>query len=162
LANWETVSGQFGGYLSMAPAQCRRDRSLRTRRIVELIVPAIGICLQDTGEGLKMPGGMLVPAITRGVIQRRRWRATVKGPVVTPRGQDVAGYGFPLGQDGHRRFIAVHRLGSQDMALDQRRRRLQARGAGATLVGQRRPAKIDAFPPVSLALPVQRLMLAEL
>src|SRR5438034_9509531 len=33
---------------------------------------------------------------------------------------------------------------------------------GANLVGQRRHAQIDAFPPVSLALSVQRLMLSEL
>src|SRR5262249_53949743 len=146
----------------MAPAQCRRDRSLRTRRIVELIVPAIGICLQDASEGLKMPGGMLVPAITRGVIQRRRWRATVKGPVVTHIGPDVACARFTLGQDRPRRVIAAHPLGSEDMALDQRRQGLKARRAGPNLVGQRRHAKIDPFPPVSLALPVQRLMLAEL
>src|SRR5208283_5055281 len=34
--------------------------------------------------------------------------------------------------------------------------------AGANLVGQRRYAQIDAFAPVSFALAVQRLMLAEL
>src|SRR6266516_7874788 len=48
------------------------------------------------------------------------------------------------------------------MALDQRMQRLQDRRAGANLVGQRRHAQIDAFPPVSLALSVQRLMLSEL
>ena len=53
-------------------------------------------------------------------------------------------------------------LGSQDVALNQRMKRLQGRRAGADLVGQRRHAQIDAFAPVSFALAVQRLMLAEL
>jgi hypothetical protein len=45
---------------------------------------------------------------------------------------------------------------------DQRKERLQYRCAGADLVGQCRQVEIDALPPVALALPVQRLMLAEL
>jgi hypothetical protein len=72
-----------------------------------------------------MPGGMLVPAITRGVIQRRRWLAIVKGPVVTDIGPDVACDGFTLDQDQHRDVIAVQPLGSHDMALDQPMQRLQ-------------------------------------
>ena len=35
-------------------AQCGRNRSLRARGIVELVVPAIGVGLQNAGEGLKM------------------------------------------------------------------------------------------------------------
>ena len=48
------------------------------------------------------------------------------------------------------------------MALDQRVQRSQRRGAGADLIGERRQAEVDAFAGVALALPVQRLMLAEL
>ena len=40
--------------------------------------------------------------------------------------------------------------------------RPQRRGAGAHLVGERRQAQVDPFAGVALALPVQRLMLAEL
>ena len=53
-------------------------------------------------------------------------------------------------------------LGSQDVALDQRMKRLQGGCAGADQVGHRRHAQIDAFAPVPFALAVQRLMLAEL
>jgi len=74
----------------------------------------------------------------------------------------VALDGLVLGQDRHGRVIAVQPLGRQHMAFDQRIKRLQRRRAGADLVGQRRHAQIDAFPPIALALPVQRLMLAEL
>ena len=45
---------------------------------------------------------------------------------------------------------------------NQRMERSQGGCAGANLVGQRRHAQIDAFAPVSFALAVQRLMLAEL
>ena len=53
-------------------------------------------------------------------------------------------------------------LGGQDVALDQRMKRLQGRRAGADLVGQRRHAQIDALAAIAFALAVQRLMLAEL
>src|SRR5258705_12710883 len=67
----------------MCPAQCGRNRSLRARRIVELVVPAIGVGLQDAGESLKMLHGMLVLSIARGVIERRRRCGAPKRPGVT-------------------------------------------------------------------------------
>ena len=70
--------------------------------------------------------------------------------------------GLAPGQDRHGRVVAMQPLGSQDVALDQRIKRLQDRRAGAHLVGQRRYAQINAFATVSFALAVQRLMLAEL
>ena len=54
------------------------------------------------------------------------------------------------------------RSAARTWRLDQRMKRLQGRRAGADLVGQRRQAQIDALAPIALALPVQRLMLAEL
>jgi hypothetical protein len=48
------------------------------------------------------------------------------------------------------------------MSLDQCIKWQQGRRAGADLVGQRRQAQINALAPVAFALPVQRLMLAEL
>jgi len=103
-----------------------------------------------------------MPAIARGVIQRRRRRATIKGPVVTDISPDVPLDRLALGQDRHGCVVAMQSFGSQDVGLDQRMERLQDRCAGADLVGQRRHAQIDAFAPVSFALAVQRLMLAEL
>jgi hypothetical protein len=48
------------------------------------------------------------------------------------------------------------------MGLNQGVERLQDRGAGADLVGQRRHAQIDPLAGIALALPVQRLVLPEL
>ena len=48
------------------------------------------------------------------------------------------------------------------MALDQSVQRTQRGGASADLIGERRQAEVDPFTGVALALPVQRLVLAEL
>jgi len=66
----------------VSPAQCRRDRPLRTRRIKEAIVSAIGVCLQDAGEVPKMALGMLLPPIARGIVEGRRRRGCAERPVV--------------------------------------------------------------------------------
>ena len=102
-----------------------------------------------------------MPSIARGVIQHRRRRTTVKGPIITDIGPDMPLDRLALGQDRHGRVVAMQPLGSQHVALDQRMQRLQDARAGANLVGQRRHAQIDAFAPVALALAVQWLMLAE-
>jgi len=47
----------------MGPAQRRRDRPLRARGIVQLVVAVVGIRLQDAAEGLQMPQGMFVPPV---------------------------------------------------------------------------------------------------
>jgi stage V sporulation protein SpoVS len=48
------------------------------------------------------------------------------------------------------------------MRLDERVQRRERAGAGADLIRQRRDAEVDAFAGEAVALPVQRLMLAEL
>ena len=105
---------------------------------------------------------MLVLSIARGVIERCRRCVTAKGPVVTDISPDAPRHRLALGQDRNGGVVAMQALGSQDVALNQRMKRLQGGCAGANLVGQRRHAQIDAFAPVSFALAVQRLMLAEL
>ena len=105
---------------------------------------------------------MFVPSVSRGVIQRRRRRATAKGTIVADIGPDVPRDRLALRQDRHICIVAKEPFGRQNMSLNQRVKRLQRRRAGADLVGQRRQAEVDAFARISLALPVQRLMLAEL
>ena len=51
-------------------------------------------------------------------------------------------------------------IGGQNMPGDQIVKRPQGKGAGAHLVGQRGQAEFDALAPITVALPVQRLMLA--
>ena len=67
---------------SVRPTQCRGDRPCRARWVIQLVIAAIGIRLQDAGEAVKVPRGMLVPAVARGVIESCQRRATAKGSVV--------------------------------------------------------------------------------
>ena len=53
-------------------------------------------------------------------------------------------------------------LGAEHVGTDQLDQRRQRGGAGADPIGQRRHVEIDAFAGEALALPVQRLVLAEL
>jgi len=105
---------------------------------------------------------MLLPSVTRGVIERRRRCPSPERPVVADIGPDVPLDRLSLGQDRHRGVIAMQPLTSQNVAFDQRMKRQQGRRTGADLVGQCRQAQIDALPSVAFALPVQRLMLTEL
>ena len=66
----------------MGPTECGRDRSLCARGVIQLVIAAIGVGLQDTGEVLEMPRGMLPPSIARGVIERGRRRPSAIRPVV--------------------------------------------------------------------------------
>jgi len=56
----------------------------------------------------------------------------------------------------------VDALGSEDVATDQLNQRHQRGGAGADPIRQGRGVELDAFPGVARALPVERLVLAEL
>jgi hypothetical protein len=118
--------------------------------------------LQNAGVTSQMPLRMLASPIARGVEQRRRRVLAAERPVVADVGPDPAGHRPSLGEYGNRRVVAMQPVGGQDVALDQRVERSQRRGAGANLIGERGQAEVDSFAGVALALPVQRLMLAEL
>ena len=70
--------------------------------------------------------GVLVLSIARGVIERRRPCVTAKGPVVTDIRPDAPRHRLALGQDRHGRIVAMQSFGSQDVAFDQRMKRLRA------------------------------------
>ena len=103
-----------------------------------------------------------MPTVARGVIDCRRRRPAAKRSVIPHVCPDMSGDRLALGQDRHRGVVPVQPLGRQDMGLDQPMQGRKDGRTGADLVGQRRHAQIDAFPPVALALPVQWLMLGEL
>lgn len=126
------------------------------------IVAAIGIRLQNTGEGRQVALGMLLPPVPRGIVEGGGWRLSTKGFVIPDIGLDAARIGFCFRQDRHGRVITMQSLGGQDMRLDQRVDGLEGHGTSTDLVGQRRQAEIDPLSGVALALPIERLMLAEL
>ena len=146
----------------MAPAQRLDDRAGLAVGKIEPVVAVERVGLQNAGVAGQMPLGMFARSIARGVEQRRRRILAAERPVVADIDPHPTGLRLALGEDGNRRVVAVQPLGGQDMALDQRVQRTQRRGAGADLVGERRQAQVDPFAGIALALPVQRLMLAEL
>src|SRR5437899_12042378 len=109
-----SAGGQFEELTScMAPAQRRCDRARRAGRLIKFVVPAIGVGLQNACEGSKMPDGMFMPPIPRGVINRRRRPTTAKRTIVADIGPDMPGDRFAFGQDRHplprlcRRMVAA-------------------------------------------------------
>jgi hypothetical protein len=61
-----------------------------------------------------MPDGMFMPPIPRGVINRRRRRTTAKRTIIADIGPDMPSDRFALGQDRHRRVVAVQPFRSQN------------------------------------------------
>src|SRR5579875_687591 len=108
-----------------------------------------------------MSGGMLAPPIAGGVMERRWRNSSAEWPVVADISRDVALDRLTLGQDRHVGVIAMQPLGGEHGALDLRKERLKRDRTGADLVGKRRHAQIATFPPVALALTVQRPALPE-
>ncbi len=110
-----------------------------------------------------MTDGMLMPPIPRGVIDRRRRmtsRQTGGRPGHTSR------YGrrpvLPLARIGSFVSSPCSRSAARTWASIRAWSGCKHRRTSAHLVGQCRNAEINPFAPISLALPVQRLMLAEL
>src|SRR3954447_18043823 len=146
----------------MRPAKCRRDCTGSARRLVEAVVAAIGISLQNARKIAKVMLRIFTSAIPRGIVERRRWCAAVKGSVVANIRTDTARRGFALGEYRHRGVVTMQTLGRQNVGFDKSMQRLQNRRAGAHLVGQGGDAEFNALPRVALALAVEGLVLSEL
>ena len=109
-----------------------------------------------------MSFGMFARPIARRVEQRRRRIPAAERPIVADIHPNPACFRLTFRQDRHGDVVAVQPFGRKHVSLYQRLQRTQRRGASAHLVGERRQAQLDALAGVALALPVQRLMLAEL
>ena len=147
---------------NICPAQRLDDRRRRSARRVETVVSGIGVGLQDAGEAAQMLDRMIARAVPGVMEQRRRWVRTAERAVVADIDPGPAGGGPALREHRYGGVVAMQARRCQDMGRDQVVQRLQRRGAGADLVGQRGQAEIDPFAGVAVALPVQRLMLAVL
>ena len=105
---------------------------------------------------------VIAGAVPRIAEQRRRRIRAAERRVVAHIDPGSARVGLALGQNRHRRVVAVQALRRQHMVRDQIVQRPERHRAGPDLVGQRRQAEIDAFAGVAVALAVQRLVLAVL
>ena len=89
---------------------------------------------------------------------RRRGRAS-KRPVVADIDPGPTGRCLAFGENRHGGVVTVHAAACQDIGADQIVERAEQRSATTDLIGERRQAEIDAFPPVAFRLPVERLVL---
>src|SRR5205823_6356135 len=60
----------------------------------------------------------------------------------------------------HRRLVAMDTAAAEHVSADEVVHRLHQLRAAAHLIGERRQAQVDAFAPITLALAIERLMLA--
>ena len=143
----------------MCPAGCLADWARLAIGLVQLVVAAISVGLQDPGITGQMPGGMFAPAIARIVEHRRRWVGTGKWPVIAYIRPHTTGNRLSLGQHRHGRVITVQSFGGKDVRLDPPQQRCQHGNACAHLVGQGRQAERHSLSGVAFGLAVQWLML---
>ena len=146
----------------MDPAGRFQDRPRLAIGLVELVVSAIGVGLENPGVVGQMRLGMLAGAVARVIEHRRRRRGAAERPIVAHIDPTSPGVGLAFGQDRHGGVIAMQSLGREDMRFDPPEERLQHRAAGPDLIGQGRQAERHAFPGVAFGLAVERLMLPEL
>nr|OAP97022.1 hypothetical protein A4U53_37360 [Rhizobium leguminosarum] len=137
--------------LIMRPAERLRQRPRIAVYLEQRIVAAIGISLQNAGEGLQVALGMLLSSISRSIVESRRRRLPAERPVIPDIGPDATRIGLSLRQDRHCGVVTMQPLGSQDVRFDQRMDRLQRRGASADLICQRRQAEVDTLSGIALA-----------
>ena len=115
--------------------------------------------MQDAGKFREMLLGVFAAAVARIEKRRRWWIGPTKRPVVAHTRPHAAGDRFAFGEHRHGRVIAMQTLASEDVLVDQHRKRGQRRGAAADVVGERRSRQIDAFTRIAVRLTVERLML---
>ena len=146
----------------VAPAERAEHRRGFAGRIVNAVIAAIGVGLQDAGPARQMPGRMFHSAVGREVIERCRWCPTCKGPVIPQVSPEPSRLRPTLGHQRHGRVIGVQSFCTENMGADQIVDRLQRGGAGPDLVGQGGKADLDALLGIPLSLSVQGLVLPEL
>ena len=146
----------------MRPARRLQDRAWRAIGQVQLVVAGEGIGLECAAPVREMRLRMLAPAVARIVEHRRRRRASTERTVIAHVNPTAPCNRLALGQNRHRRIIAMQALGGKDVGLDALEKRFECRATGADLIGQRRERKRHTLAPIALGLPVQRLVLAEL
>src|SRR5262245_5781951 len=85
----------------MRPARGFPDWSRIAPSQIELVMPVIGVSLQDASISRQMPLGMLALAIA-GVVEHRRRRArSTKRPIISHVNPASPRVGLPLGQHRH-------------------------------------------------------------
>ena len=123
-------------------------------RQIELVIPVIGVGLQDAGIPGQMRLGMLALAVARVVEHRRRRARATKRPVVPDVDPAPSRVGLSLGQHRHRRIIGMKALGRHDMGFDQAQQGIKRRTDRSHGIGHGRQRDRHAFERIALGLAV--------
>ena len=145
----------------MYPTRRFPDRSRMAPSQIELVIPVIGVGLQDAGIARQMRLGMLAPAVARVVEHRRRWIGATKRPVVPDVDPAPSRVGLSLGQDWHRCIIGMKALGRHDIGFEAAQQGIKRRTDRSHGVCHGRQRNRHTFESVALRLTVRRLMLLE-
>jgi SAM-dependent methyltransferase len=129
---------------------------------IELVVPIIGVGLQDAGVSGQMRLGMLALAVARVVEHRRRRTRSPKRPIVPDVNPASPRVGLSLGQHRHGRIISMKPLGHHDIGFDQAKQRIKRRADRSHGICHSRQRNRHTFESITVCLAVQGLMLAEL
>jgi len=109
----------------MRPARGLPDRSGLTPGQIELLVPVIGVGLQNAGIPRQMRLRMLAPAVARVVEHRRRWIGPAERPVVPHVNPASPRVGLALGQHRHGRIVGMQPPGGHHMGFEAAQQRIE-------------------------------------
>ena len=121
---------------AMGPAARLQDKAWTSIGFVELAESAVSVGLQDPGVRGEMALRMFASSITRVVEHGRGRCSAAEGPVVAHIDPCPAGMGLALGQNRHRRVVAVQPLGGQHMGFEAVMERTKGAAAGTHLIGK--------------------------
>src|SRR6516225_7269749 len=144
------------------PAGGLQDRPRLAIGLVEPVVAAVSVGLEDTGVPGQMRFRVLTGSVARVIEHGRRRRPAAKWSIIAhvdPTSPDVS---LALGQYRNRRVSTVQPLGRKNVRFDALEDRLEHGATGPDLISQGRQTKWHTFPGVALGLAIERLMLAKL
>ena len=130
--------------------------------LVQLVISAISVSLENPGVTGEMRLGMLARAVARIIEHRRRRRCAAERAIVAHINPTSPGIRLALGQDRNGGVVAMQSFGGEDMRFQTPEERFEHGAAGSNLVGQGRQAERHAFLGIAFGLAVERLMLPEL
>src|SRR6266404_1673420 len=119
----------------MHPAGCFQDRPRFAIGLVQLVVSAVCVSLENPGVVGEMRLGMFARSVARVIEHCRRRRGAAERAIVAHINPTSAGVSFALRQDRYSGVITVQSFRREDMRFNTPEDRFQHRAAGSNLVG---------------------------
>ena len=121
-----------GQFEELAPGMRPAERAAHGRGLmacmIEVVVTAIGIGLQDACPARQVPGRVFHPSVCREVVECRRWRSAAERPVVAQICPEPGRLRAALRQERHGRVVGMQSFGRKNVSTDQIVDRLERHG----------------------------------